>query len=166
MHTLTILNSMYRSSLIMKWMNRKPLSQWSFVSEGLEHGCGWTNLKLNLIMITQNSWSLEVDNNLKRLVLQNCLLVTPALLLLVLQGSWFDPKLKFDAQITKTCCTGYYYLQIVRKIWKYLTLDSTRCLLHTLLWGASTVIDYSIVFQEILISITYSVFRIWLRQVN
>ena len=29
-------------------MNRKPLSQWSFVSEGLEHGCGWTNLKVKL----------------------------------------------------------------------------------------------------------------------
>ena len=71
-------------------MNRKPLSQWSFVSEGLEHGCGWTNL--NLMMIRQSSWSLEVDNNLIRLVLQNCLLVTSALLLLVLQGSWFDPN--------------------------------------------------------------------------
>ena len=113
-------------------MNRKPLSQWSFVSEGLEHGCGWTNL--NLMMIRQNSWSLEVDTNLKRLVLQNCLLVTPALLLLVLQGSWFDPNLKFDAQITQTCCTGYY-LHIIRKIRKYLTLDSTRCLLHTLVMG-------------------------------
>ena len=133
MHTLTILISMYRSSLIMKWMNRNPFSQCSFVSEGLEHGCGWTNL--NLMMIRQNSWSLEVDDNLKRLVLQNCLLVTPALLLLVLQGSWFDPNLTFDAQITKTCCTGYYYLHIIRKIRKYLTLDSTRWLLHALVMG-------------------------------
>ena len=156
----TILNSIYRSSLIMKWMNRKPLSQWSFVSEGLENGCGWTNL--NLMMIRQNSWSLEVDKNLKRLVLQNCLLVTPALLLLVLQGSWFDPNLKFDAQITKTCCTGYYYLHIIRKIGKYLTLDSTRCLLHALVMGRVDCNSLLYSRQEILISISYSVFRIWL----
>ena len=62
-------------------------------------------------------------------------LVTPALLLLVLQGSWFDPNLKFDAQITKICCTGYFYLHIIRKFRKYLTLDSTRCLLHALVMG-------------------------------
>ena len=160
MHTLTILNSMYRSSLIMKWMNWKPLSQWSFVSEGLQHGCGWTNL--NLMMKRQNSWSLEVDNNLKRLVLQNCLLVTPALLLLVLQGSWFDPNLTFDAQITKTCCTGYYYLHIIRKIRKYLTLDSTRCLLHALVMGRVDCNSLLYSLQEMLISISYSVFRIWL----
>ena len=35
----------------------------------------------------------------------------------------------------KTCCTGYYYLHIITKIRKYLTLDSTRCLLHTLVMG-------------------------------
>ena len=44
-------------------------------------------------------------------------------------------KRTFDAQITKPCCTGYYYLHIIRKIRKYLTLDSTRCLLHTLVMG-------------------------------
>ena len=31
-------------------------------------------------------------------------------------GVWFDPNLKFDAQITKNCCTGYYYLHNIRKI--------------------------------------------------
>ena len=82
MHTLTILNFIYRSSLIMKLMNWKPLSQWNFVPERLEHGYGWTNL--NLMMIRPNLWSLEVHNSLKRLVLQNCPLVTSALLLLVL----------------------------------------------------------------------------------
>ena len=84
-------------------MDRKPLSQSSFVSERLEHGCGWTNL--NLMMKRQNLCSLEVDNNLKRLVLQNCLLVTsvaPASTARNL-GVLFDPNLKFDAQITKTC---------------------------------------------------------------
>ena len=39
---------------------------------------------MDLMMIRQNLWSLEVDNNLKRLVSQNCLLVISALLLLVL----------------------------------------------------------------------------------
>ena len=34
-------------------------------------------------------------------------------------GVLFDPNLKFDAQITKTCCTGYYYLHNTRKIGKY-----------------------------------------------
>ena len=45
----------------------------------------------------------------------------------------FDRNLKFHAQITKTCCTGYYYLQNMIKIRKYLTLDSTRCLVHSLI---------------------------------
>ena len=26
----------------------------------------------------------------------------------------FERSLKFDAQITKTCCTGYYYLRKIR----------------------------------------------------
>ena len=51
----------------------------------------------------------------------------------------FDPNLKFDAQIAKTCCTDYYYLHNIRKIRKYLTLDSTRCLVHTLVMGR---VDY------------------------
>ena len=46
-----------------------------------------------------------------------------------------SPNLKFDAQITKTYCTGYYYLHIIRKIRKYLTLGSTKCFLHTLVMG-------------------------------
>ena len=54
-------------------------------------------------------------------------------------GVLFDRNLKFDAQITKTCCGGYYYLYNVRKIRKYLTLDSTRCLVHTLVMGR---VDY------------------------
>ena len=54
-------------------------------------------------------------------------------------GVLFDRNLKFDAQITKTCCTGYYYLHNIRKIRKYLTLDSTRCLVHTLVMGR---VDY------------------------
>ena len=54
-------------------------------------------------------------------------------------GILFDRNLKFDAQITKTCCAGYYYLYNIRKIRKYLTLDSTRCLVHTLVMGR---VDY------------------------
>ena len=57
------------------------------------------------MMKRQNLCSLEVDNNLKRLVSQNCLLVTsvaPASTARNL-GVLFDPDLKFDAQITKTC---------------------------------------------------------------
>ena len=33
-------------------------------------------------------------------------------------GVLFHPHLKFDAQITKTCCTGYYYRHNIRKIRK------------------------------------------------
>ena len=54
-------------------------------------------------------------------------------------GVPFDRNLKFDAQITKTYCTGYYYLHNIRKISKYVTLDSTRCLVHALLIGR---VDY------------------------
>ena len=54
-------------------------------------------------------------------------------------GVLFDQNLKFYAQITKTCYTGYYYLHNIRKIRKYLTLDSTRCLVHTLVMGR---VDY------------------------
>ena len=50
-------------------------------------------------------------------------------------GVLFDRNLTFYAQITKTCCTGYYYLHNIRKIRKYLTLDSTRCLVHALVMG-------------------------------
>ena len=50
-------------------------------------------------------------------------------------GVLFDRNLKFDAQITKTCCTCYYYLHNIRNIRKYLTLDSTRCLVHVLVMG-------------------------------
>ena len=50
-------------------------------------------------------------------------------------GVLFDRSLKFDAQITKTC-TGYSY---IRKIRKYLKLDSTRCLVHALVMGR---VDY------------------------
>ena len=53
-------------------------------------------------------------------------------------GVLFDRNLKFYAQITKTC-TGYYYPHNIRKIRKYLTLDSTRCLVHTLVMGR---VDY------------------------
>ena len=34
-------------------------------------------------------------------------------------GVLFDRNLKFDAQITKTCCTRYYYLHNIRTIRKY-----------------------------------------------
>jgi len=51
----------------------------------------------------------------------------------------FDPNLKFDAQITKTCCTGCYSLHNIRKMQKHLTLDSTRCLVHALVMGR---VDY------------------------
>ena len=44
----------------------------------------------------------------------------------------FDRSLKS----TKKCCTGCYY---IRKIRKYLTLDSTRCLVHALVMGP---VDY------------------------
>ena len=54
-------------------------------------------------------------------------------------GVLFDRNLKFDAPITKTCCRGYYYLHNIRKIRKYLTLDSTRCLVHALVMGC---VDY------------------------
>ena len=54
-------------------------------------------------------------------------------------GILFDPNLKFDDQIAKTCCTDYYYLHNIRKIRKYLTLDSTRCLVHALVMGR---VDY------------------------
>ena len=49
-------------------------------------------------------------------------------------GVVFDRNLKFDAQITKTCCTGYYYLHS-----EYLTLNSTKCLVHALVMGR---VDY------------------------
>jgi len=54
-------------------------------------------------------------------------------------GILFDPNLKFDAQIAKTRCTDYYYLHNIRKFRKYLTLDSTRCLVHALVMGR---VDY------------------------
>ena len=50
-------------------------------------------------------------------------------------GVLFDRNLTFDAEITKTCCTCYYHLHNIRTIRKYLTLDSTRCLVHVPVMG-------------------------------
>ena len=49
-------------------------------------------------------------------------------------GVLFDRNLKFDAQVTKTCCAGYCYLHNIPKIRKYLTLDSTRCFVWFMHW--------------------------------
>ena len=74
---------------------------------------------------------------MKRLVWQICLLVTSAFSCKTARnlGVLFDRNLKFDVQITKTCCTGKYYLHNIRKNRKYLTLYSTRCLVHELVMG-------------------------------
>ena len=43
----------------------------------------------------------------------------------------------------KTCYTGYYYLHNIRKIRRYLTLDSTRCFVHALVMGRVDYIRFS-----------------------
>ena len=45
-------------------------------------------------------------------------------------GSWFDSSLKMDAQITKTCKAGFFYLHNLSGIRRYLDQESTEKLIH------------------------------------
>ena len=45
-------------------------------------------------------------------------------------GTWFDPHLNMDVNITKTCSSAFYYLYNVRHIRKYLSRSNTESLVH------------------------------------
>ena len=87
--------------------------------------------------------SLEVDNNSKRLVLPNCQLVTPVLLLLVLHEMLefcmiqiWSLMLRLEKHVVQVTTIA----RILERSGKLnLTLDSTRCLVHALVMGR---VDY------------------------
>ena len=54
-------------------------------------------------------------------------------------GSCFDTHLRLLTHIAKTCKAAFYHLQNIRRIRKFLTMKSTRVLVHAFIMGR---IDY------------------------
>ena len=48
-------------------------------------------------------------------------------------GSWFDANLSMTTQINKICQSGYYHLSNVRQTRRYLTDNSTKLLVQTVI---------------------------------
>ena len=54
-------------------------------------------------------------------------------------GTWFDTNLSLVTHITKTCKAAFYHLHNIRRIRKFLTMESTKVLVHAFMMGC---IDY------------------------
>ena len=54
-------------------------------------------------------------------------------------GTWFDTNLSLVTHITKTCKAAFYHLHNIRRIRKFLTMKSTKVLVHAFIMGR---IDY------------------------
>ena len=54
-------------------------------------------------------------------------------------GTWFDTNLSLVTHITKTCKAAFYHLHNIRRIRKFLTVESTKVLVHAFIIGR---IDY------------------------
>ena len=54
-------------------------------------------------------------------------------------GTWFDTNLSLVTHIAKTCKAAFYHLHNVRRIKKFLSMKSTKVLVHAFIMGR---IDY------------------------
>ena len=54
-------------------------------------------------------------------------------------GAWFDDQLAMAEHITKICSAAFYHLHNIRRIRKYLSMDSAATLIHSFI---SSRIDY------------------------
>ena len=54
-------------------------------------------------------------------------------------GTWFDTNLSLVTHIAKTCKAAFYHLHNIRRIRKFLTMKSTKVLVHAFIMGR---IDY------------------------
>ena len=54
-------------------------------------------------------------------------------------GTWFDTNLSLVTHITNTCKAAFYHLHNIRRIRKFLTMESTKVLVHAFIMGR---IDY------------------------
>ena len=45
-------------------------------------------------------------------------------------GTWFDTNLSLVTHITKTCKATFYHLHNIRRIRKFITVESTKVLVH------------------------------------
>ena len=54
-------------------------------------------------------------------------------------GTWFYTNLSLVTHITKTCKAAFYHLHNIRRIRKFLTVESTKVLVHAFIMGR---IDY------------------------
>ena len=50
-------------------------------------------------------------------------------------GTWFDTSLSLLTHITKTCKAAFYHLHNIRRIGKFLTVESTKVLVHAFIMG-------------------------------
>ena len=60
--------------------------------------------------------------------------VTPATVARNL-GTWFDTNLSLVTHIAKTCKAVFYHLHNIRRIRKFLTMKSTKVLVHAFIMG-------------------------------
>ena len=54
-------------------------------------------------------------------------------------GCWFDQQLSMVTNINKICSASYFYLHNIRRIRKFLSIESTKLLVHALV---TSRIDY------------------------
>ena len=54
-------------------------------------------------------------------------------------GCWFDQKLSMVTNINKVCSASHFYLHNIRRIRKFLSVESTKLLVHALV---TSRIDY------------------------
>ena len=70
-------------------------------------------------------------------------------------GTWFDTNLSLVTHITKTCKAAFYHLHNIRRIRKFLTVESAKVLVHAFIMGLITATVFSMVYRP-LILISYN----------
>ena len=66
-------------------------------------------------------------------------------------GTWFDTNLSLVTHITKTCKAAFYHLHNIRCIRKFLTMESTKVLVHAFIMGCIVVTVSSMVYRPLIL---------------
>ena len=66
-------------------------------------------------------------------------------------GTWFDTNLSLVTHITKTCKAAFYHLHNIRCIRKFLTMESTKVLVHAFIMGRIVVTVSSMVYRPLIL---------------
>ena len=86
----------------------------------------------------ENFFSLVQDNNLPKSTSKVSDVISPASVVRNL-AAWFDSQLTMSTHISKACASSYYHLHNIRRIRKYLTVDTAKALVHALV---TSHVDY------------------------